>query len=273
MKAFLSNKWTKLGASVVSIVYLVIIIMLAVNTFLYQFVINRMVAFTTVYIILNLLFFCLLFFSKKEIITSIISMLLLPFVFAILIFNFGNWIIIIPPFVVAAIMFFACRAPETLKTIFGTIYLLLYILGVIAFFIFRLLMGGSNDSTVLNSQLSSDSILWEIYSYEKVLALSENNASQEGSYRFFIVDVNDGLKGRLEVYVEPNDMDKKYKYFDFRVKGYKQKIAVINSRGTTSLPQINWVSDSEIEYKFKGQKVKLNKINKIKKEYLDFLIS
>ncbi len=273
MKNFLTNKWTKLGASLLTLIYAWIIITLAYNTFLYQLVIKKTVEFGVVYIILNVIFLLLIFFTRKEIATTIVTMISLPFVFFILIFNFGNWLVIIPPLAVCISAFFMCRAPELLKTLLGTVYLLMYILGVIAFLVVKLLFGGSNNLTVLNGELSAESNLWDIYSYEKVVELANNSVSPDGSYRYYIVDVSDSGKGRVEIYVEPNDKDKSYKYFDFVEKGSFRRIALKNSRGTASLPQIQWVNGNTIQYKFSGEKVKTNQITEITKDYLSFLLS
>ncbi|MFA5658285.1 MAG: hypothetical protein WC900_03285 [Oscillospiraceae bacterium] len=273
MKNFLLNKWTRLGASLLSIIYVVIIILLAYNTFIYQLVIKRAVAFGIVYIIFNLIFLTLMFYSRKEIATSIFAMVLLPFVFFILIFNFGNWLVIAPPFIVAIVAFFMCKAPEVLKTLLGTIYLLMYILGIIAYLVVRLLLSGSAELTVLGDSLPDNNILWDIYSRDKIAELMENSVSPDGAYRYYIVDVKDSPKGRVELYVEPNNLDKKYKYFDFLEKGCFRKIAVNNTRGTSGLPQLQWVDGDTIQYKFSGDSVKTNDIAELVKDYFSFLYS
>lgn len=51
----------------------------------------------------------------------------------------GDWILIVPPFIVAIIMFFAAGTNETVKVIMGTIYLLLYVLGIVAYFVLNIL--------------------------------------------------------------------------------------------------------------------------------------
>ena len=47
--------------------------------------------------------------------TEILSILMLPVVFCMILFNMGDWILIVPPFIVAIIMFFAAGTNETVK--------------------------------------------------------------------------------------------------------------------------------------------------------------
>ena len=68
-------------------------------------------------------------------------MILPLFVFLIIIFAYGNWYIIAPPLAVVVIMFFANNANETLKTVLGTMYLLMYVIGVAAYIAIDMLMG------------------------------------------------------------------------------------------------------------------------------------
>ena len=71
--------------------------------------------------------------------TEILSILMLPVVFCMILFNMGDWILIVPPFIVAIIMFFAAGTNETVKVIMGTIYLLMYVLGIVAYFVLNIL--------------------------------------------------------------------------------------------------------------------------------------
>jgi len=199
MKKLLTNKWVKLALSFITGIYAFLIIIMAYSTFMYRLEIDNKMTFSLFYITLNALFFAIMFFTRREIFTSIVSMILLPFVFFILILNFGNWILFIPPFIISAVMFFACRMHETVKTILGTIYLLLYILGLIAFFLIKSLFGGSAVMTKLNPDIPKDSTLWGIYSLNKVEEASKNLVSPDGKYRFYIVDVQDSSSGRVEL--------------------------------------------------------------------------
>ena len=126
MKDFLSNVWVKRAVSVFNVAYFAVITLLTYATFLYdlEFAAGREKSFFTVYVVLNVVFMGLMLFSRRELVTEILSILMLPVVFCMILFNMGDWILIVPPFIVAIIMFFAAGTNETVKVIMGTIYLL-----------------------------------------------------------------------------------------------------------------------------------------------------
>lgn len=268
MNVFFSNPWTKRIVSFFTAAYVLMLIALAYGTFLYTLEIKNEKSFSIVYIISSLLFLGLMIYSRKQVFTSIISMIMLPIVFIILVCNLGNWLLIIPPLAVAITMFFVSGAHETLKTILGTIYLLLYILGLIAFFLARFFIVGSSEQTKLNDKIPLNSVIWELYDMDEVIDATQNSVSPNGKYRFYILDVKDNNKGSVGIFVEPNDSDKHYKFFTLAEKGYQRRIAIGNTRG--ELPEIKWVGDDSISYKFESQSdFKTSKIIKPAKNYLE----
>jgi hypothetical protein len=82
-----------------------------------------------------------------------------------LIFAFGDLYLLIPVFAVATIVFFAAGTAESLKTILGTVYLILFVLATLAYL--TLEMFGITNAVFMNLNLRSD-----IYIY-----------STDGSYR------------------------------------------------------------------------------------------
>lgn len=271
MKKFLSNKWAKLGFSLSSIIYTFIIFNIAYSTFLYNMVIDKKVTFAFGYIILNALFLLTMFFSRKQIITSIMSMFFLLFVFFILIFNFGNWILIVPAFIVSTVMFFGCKANETLKTVLGTVYILLFVLGLIAFFLVRFLFSGSISGTKLDANISDNSQIWSVYSRSSVSEALKNSISPDGKYRYYILDIEDNASGRIELYVEPNNNDKKHKLYTLYERGREKIVAKSNTRGDTNLPKVEWTSPNKIKYQFGEQPAKETIVTEHKKDYFSFL--
>ncbi len=272
MGTVLENKWVKLGLSLSTLVYAGLMIALTYSTFLYSFVIKNVIAFSILYVFFNILFFAVMLLSREQIATSIVSMVMPPVVFLLLILNFGDWILFIPPFVVAAIMFFACKSNDTLKTILGTMYLLFYILGIIAFLLIKSMYVGSSSGTKLGADLPSGDEIWQSYSVEAVRKVTENNISPDGKYRYYLVDLktaNGG--GNLSLYVEPNDMDKDYALFTFYERGRQRKIASTSERGDSALPEVKWVDADTIEYKFGKNNAKQNDIKEQKKDYFAFL--
>ena len=84
-------------------------------------------------------------------------------------------------------MFFGCKANETLKTVLGTVYILLFVLGLIAFFLVRFLFSGSVSGTKLDANISDNSQIWSVYSRSSVSEAMKNSISPDGKYRYYIL--------------------------------------------------------------------------------------
>lgn len=246
-KSILSNKWFQFTISAFNIVYLILIGMLTIWTFLYDIRFNNEAVFYTLYITLSVIFCATMFISRKQFITRTLSMLLLFPVFALAIFNLENPILYLPCFIVGVFMFFACGAHANTKVIMGTIYLLLYIVGVIGFMLIYTLFSGNSTETVLTSSLTDVAVTSE-YDMDKIAELNANSVSPDGKYRYYIIDVRDNDRGKVIIVVEPNDMDINYKFFTLLEAGYTSKIAKNPTRGIT--PDIEWVSSDTIRYRF-----------------------
>lgn len=271
MKELLNNKRVKLGFSLFNILYAVLVIGFAYSTFLYELIITSVIGFAVVYILVNLVFLATMFLSRDQLATAIISMILLPVIFIILILNFGNWILFIPPFIVSVIMFFASKVHETLKTILGTFYLLLYILGIIAFLLIKTLFGSSNIETRLSLDIQKDDPIWQVYTEQVVSQVNTNTISPDGKYRFYILDIKDSSKGRVEIYVVPNDKDKEYGLYSFRDRGRERRVALTTSRGDKAVPKVQWTAPDKIQYQFPNEEVKETQVAPQKKDYFAFI--
>lgn len=114
---------------------------------------------------------------------------------------------IVPPFIVAIIMFFAAGTNETVKVIMGTIYLLLYVLGIVAYFVLNILFGGTSVETVLNSDLDTSSSVYALYrdNFKKLTEVTSesNTISPDGQYQIILYDVKDSDKGAVKICVVP----------------------------------------------------------------------
>ncbi len=270
MKDILKNKYIKIGLSAVSVIYAIMIIWLSVNSFLYKFVIDKKFAFLFLYSLLNLAFLVVMYFSRKEIATSVVAMVLLPFVFVLVVMNLNNLLIAIPPFIVCVIVFFVSNANKTLKTVLGAIYILLYVLGIIIFLVVKLLFGSSVESTVLDKNVKNNSEIMQIYKPEVIDPVSSNTVSPNGKYRYYVVDVKDKNLGRVDVYVEPNNKDKIYSTFSFIDRGHERKVSYRMTRGNDAVPQIKWVDGDTIQYTYKGESAETTDITPGKKNYFSF---
>ncbi|MCL1788787.1 MAG: hypothetical protein FWG33_00330 [Oscillospiraceae bacterium] len=130
---FFNNKRTKLGFSLVSAGYLWFLGWIAWLTFAYHFVYNNAAVVFLMYTFINVMFSIVMVYTRREIITRIVTLILPIFILVMLIYGFGNWFLILPPFLAAAVVFFASGVSESLKVVLGTIYMLLFVLAFLAY--------------------------------------------------------------------------------------------------------------------------------------------
>lgn len=282
MKDFLSNVWVKRAVSVFNIAYFAVIVLITYATFLYdlEFAEGKERSFFTVYVVASVVFLGLMIFSRNELPTRMLSILMLPVVFCLILFNMYDWILIIPPFAVALVMFFAAGTNETLKVIMGTIYLLMYVLGLVAYFVFNLLFGGTSTLTVLNADMDRSTDVFGLYKpeYTKICEVSadENTISPDGRYQIILYDVQDSDKGGVKICVVPYGEDIKLKFFTLKQKGIEKTISNKGIRGT--VPDVGWIIDEEdgklkVQYRLSPEDglKKTSVTNMPDKQYLDFL--
>lgn len=287
MRDFFSNSWIKRSISVFCIVYVVLIAFLAYATFLYdlEFSEGMEPAFFTVYTVASLVFLGLLFLTRREILTCVLSMIFPLIVFFLILFNIGNWVLIIPPFIVAAVMFFASDNHETMKVVMGTIYLLVYVLGIVLLVVCNMLFVGSTVETEINTKLDPDSNVYKIYqnSMDKIATVTsdENTISPDGKYRFYLVDVKDSDRGAVKIYVVPYGEDIELRFFTLKQKGVRKTISNKGTRGV--VPDVGWSVKTDdngnqvlcIQYRLTdGGKLKETSVterNMPAKQYFEFL--
>ncbi len=138
---FLNNKWFRFGVSFLSLAYPLFLTGVAWIMMGYYLEPTHEGALFTLYLFINIIFGGLMFFTRKQIVTKICAMIS-PFIaFAILLFGFGNWFVIVPPVVICILIFFLCNVSETTKTIIGTIYLIMYVVGVLVYLTLDMLFG------------------------------------------------------------------------------------------------------------------------------------
>lgn len=139
--AFFKNVWFKRGVAVICWGYTALLCWVAWLNFAFYFEFENVTALFVLYLFVNIAALGLMIYTRRQVITMVNAMLLPPIVFVIVILGFGNWYMIFPPLCVVVAMFFICAANETLKTVIGTMYLLLYVIGVVAYIAVNLLMG------------------------------------------------------------------------------------------------------------------------------------
>ncbi len=285
MKEFFSNIWVKRSVSVFCIVYAAVIALLAYATFLYnlEFAEGMETPFFIIYTLASAIFLALMLITRKQRVTCIIGMIFPFIVFLLILFNIGSWVLIIPPFIVAVVMFFAADNHETTKVVAGTIYLLVYVLGIVLYIVLNMLFGGSSVETVLNEDLDPSTSVYRIYqgSFDKLknVTSDENTISPDGKYQFYLVDVRDSDRGAVKIYVVPYGEDIELKFFTLKQKGIRKTISNKGTRGV--IPDVGWTvktNDSGeqilyVQYRLTDQdKLRETSVTRMPgKQYLEFL--
>lgn len=249
MKSILENKWVKRCVAIVGAIYFAVITLLTYASFLYklEFVNETKNTFITMYVIAAVVFLTLMIYSRQTLLTKLISVLLMPVVFCLILFNMYNWLLIIPPFVVALVIFFAAGTAENVKVIMGTIYLLMYVLGIVAYFVLNALFGGSSVETTIDLELDPTGSVYQMYQSQMrdIAEVTDetNTISPDGEYRFSIVDVKDNDKGMIKIYVEPANQDIELKFFTLKQQGVKKTVTKLGTRGI--VPSVGWVVEED----------------------------
>ena len=269
-KSFLSNWFLNFCISVFNLLYLVLIFTFAIWSFLYEITFVNEKTFLIVYGVASVIFMVLMIITRKQLLTRIMSMVLLTPVFMLVVFNQDSFLMYLPPLIVGIVMFFVCQSSATTKVVMGTLYILMYFVGLIGFMLISTLFGGSAIETRLDATVT-DTTITENYDMNKIAQLNANNISPDGKYRYYILDVQDNERGKVIIVVEPNDMDIEYRFFTLVEVGYSSRIAKYAVRGVT--PDIEWVSNNQIRYRFgEGAEWKTSTISiPTEKNYLRFL--
>ena len=200
MNKFMSvvtNYWFRVFVSLFGIGFSVLLAYFDYIVFFYDIEYTDKQTFAMVVSVISVVMCLLSFYTRRSFITCILAMLNLLLFFPILLLDWGNWPLIIPCAVVTLFGFFCCRMNETAKTVLGTIFLLIYILGGIAFFL------------VMN-----------VFRTSTVDTLVEESVSPSGSFRYYVLDVQNNSTGKMSVYVQPNtlDVDKGFIKLDCTIK-------------------------------------------------------
>ena len=138
---FFKNVWLKRGVAVLCWGYAGFLVWLAWLNYAYFLEFENPTSLFVLYVFVNIAALGLLIYTRRQVISQINVMILPLIVFATFLLAFGNWYIILPPLCVVVAIFFISRANETLKTVLGTMYLLMYVVGGAAYIAITLLMG------------------------------------------------------------------------------------------------------------------------------------
>lgn len=192
-----TNKWFRFAVSILGVAYSIVLAYFDYHVFFYEIEYVNQKEFAIVGSIFSAVMCLLFLYTRRSPLTCIYGMVNMLLFFPLLLLDWGNWPLLLPAAVVTLFGFFCCHMNETAKTIFGTIFLLMYILGGIAFFL------------VMN-----------VFRVTTVDTLIEQGVSPSGAFRYYILDVENKSTGKLCVYVQPNtlDLDKGFIKMDSTIK-------------------------------------------------------
>ncbi len=203
MSDFFANKWTKRVVSLFSPLYCVMIIMLSYMSIFYDMIVRNPVTVCILLSAVSVFAAVLMLYTRRQVITIITSLVMLPALLPAVLLYFGQWEVLIPMLLVALVIFFFSGLGETAKTVYGTIFLLLYLLGSLAYFLLTSLFAPSTVSTVV-----------------------ESGISPSGIYRYEVINTMDSSDGSTTVNVETNLLDKDFDMLLFQIKGLSRSVMV-----------------------------------------------
>lgn len=208
LTAFFKNVWFRRGVAALCWGYTAFLIWVAWLCFGFHFEFENPTPLFVLYLFINIAAFGLLIFTRKQVITQVNAYVLPIVAFLILIFGFGKWYITTPPLVVVIAFFFINRSNETLKTVLGTMYLLMYVIGTVGFIAMRMFMGNitftldeNGSPSISELDLSLRDPEYEILSdsgdYRVVRYISKTGDRQMVSY--YVEDAREDVKIPLGV--------------------------------------------------------------------------
>ncbi len=188
LKKVFTNKWFILAVSILCSSYTLCLIYFAYAVFFYDIEYTDKTMFAVIYSAFSLVSGLLFFYTRRSFLTCLIAMVNMVMFFPTMLLDWGNWPLLIPAAMVTLFGFFCCKMNDTVKTVFGTIFLLMYILGSIAFFL------------IMN--------VFRVTTVDTLLTPKGGIVSPSENFRCYVLDVKNKSSGKVAVYVEPNKLDK-----------------------------------------------------------------
>lgn len=139
--AFFKNVWLKRGVALIPWGYTAMMVWVTWLNFAYFIEYENPTSLFVLYVFIHVVALGLMIYTRRQVFTIINCMVIPPIVFLLVIFAFGSWYVILPPVVLMVAMFFINTANETFKTVIGTLYLLMFVIGIAGFMAVNMLMG------------------------------------------------------------------------------------------------------------------------------------
>lgn len=233
--SFFKNKWTRFGFSFLAPLYPIFLVYITWLSFAYSLEPTAPIPLFLLYVLLNFIFGGLFFYTRKQVITRI-SVCIAPLIlFIMMIMSFGEWYMIIPPVAISAVVFLASGAGETLKTVLGTLYLMMFVVGALVYL------------TMLHFNLTPKLLLHDLLfgNYCDISTRSDNYVySEDGTYRLvqYVDDAGNERKATA-FYVEETENDVHLWYLDCYKTSDSLKVLVTMHQDEV---EYYWMSDTDL---------------------------
>ncbi|MBQ8297075.1 MAG: hypothetical protein IJX77_04760 [Ruminococcus sp.] len=222
MKKILDNIWTKRAASLISALYAYGACYICYCSVFYNIEVSSSVSLCLLVSGISLLALVIMLYSRKQVLTRIASVVILPAMLPVVLLYFGQWGLIIPIIITGLIILLLSGSGEGFKTAFGTIFLLLYIFGALGYFLFTSFFVTASKTQTVKSGLSPSN-----------------------QYRYYVVNTEDTSNGSTAVYVEPNYADLKYPFVTLTLKDMQRVVYL--ERPITETIDVQWTTQSRQE--------------------------
>ncbi len=227
LKKIVTNRWFILFVSLLCAAYTAVLCYFAYIVFFYEIEYVDKTKFAIIYSAVSLAAGLLFLYTRRSFITCIISLVNLLVFFPTLLLDWGNWPLLIPAAMVTLFGFFCCKMNDTLKTVFGTIFLLMYILGGIVFFL------------IMN--------VFTVRTVDTLLTPHGGIISESGNFRCYVLDVQNKSTGKVAVYVQPNKLDKDLGYIRLNTTIKKLvKQAIKENRDDALHYEVHWDDEGKL---------------------------
>jgi hypothetical protein len=140
--------------------------------------------FAVLYVLFTAASGFIMYYTRKSPITRIISLANVVLLLPIILLDWGNLPHIIPAAILCFFGFFTSGINPTAKTIWGTIFLLLYIVGSVAFYFVWYVFRTTTEDTIIGTE-----------------------TSPSGNFSYYILDIKNNSTGKLDVYMIPTDLN------------------------------------------------------------------
>jgi hypothetical protein len=225
------NRWVKLGVSLLSLGYPAFLLYIDWLSFAYYLQPVNNVPLFLLYVLVNFVFAGVMFYTRKQIFTRIAACLSPLIAFVLLIISFGQWYLIIPPVVTCLFVFLAAGSNETFKTILGTIYLLMFVVGTLVYL--TMLHFNLTIQTLANLTECDISKRSEEYTF-----------SPDNSYRIVMyIDGAGAERSLTSYYVEKTEDDISLPYLNCYKHVGSQKVLVTMDRDSVVY---KWLNNHEL---------------------------